>query len=95
MPPNTPQDLDLAHRDTRRTVQLDDYARFLVDSVDEAAARIVELIRNPGLRETLGMKARTTVRERFLLPHMLEDYLDLFGGFETLYRLNDCPSPGR
>ena len=62
---------------------------FLVDSIDEAAARIVELVRNPGLRETLGMKARATVRERFLLPHMLEDYLDLFGGFETLYRLND------
>jgi len=61
---------------------------FLVDSVGEAAERIVQLVRNPELRERLGAKARKTVRERYLLPHMLERYLDLFGGFETIYRLD-------
>lgn len=62
---------------------------FLVDSIDEAAERIVQLVKNPQLRERLGEKARATVRERFLLPHMLEDYLDLFGSFETIYRLRE------
>lgn len=62
---------------------------FLVDSVDEAAERIVQLVRNPELREHLGKKAPETVRERFLMPHMLERYLNLFGDFETIYRLND------
>jgi len=62
---------------------------FLVDSIDEAAERIVQLVRTPELRERLGKKARNTVREQFLLPHMLENYLDLFGGFETIYRLRD------
>jgi trehalose synthase len=62
---------------------------FLVDSVDEAAERIVQLVRTPELRKRLGKKARETVREQFLLPHMLEDYLDLFGSFETIYRLRD------
>jgi len=62
---------------------------FLVDSVDEAAERIVQLVQAPALRERLGERARETVREQFLLPHMLERYLDLFGHFETLYRLRD------
>ncbi len=62
---------------------------FLVDSVDEAAERIVQLLETPELRERLGERARATVRERFLLPHMLENYLDLFDSFETIYRLED------
>jgi trehalose synthase len=62
---------------------------FLVDTVEEAAARIVELIRQPELRDRLGAAARRTVRNRFLLPHMLEKYLDLFAGYETIYRLRD------
>ncbi|MEF8817478.1 MAG: glycosyltransferase [Salinibacter sp.] len=61
----------------------------LVDSVDEAAEQIVELVKNPERRKRLGKNARATVRERFLLPHMLEDYLDLFGSFQTIYRLSD------
>ncbi len=62
---------------------------FLVDSVDEAAERIIQLVQTPELRERLGTRAQRTVRERFLLPHMLEDYLDLFDSFETIYRLRD------
>ncbi len=70
--------------------QIDDGENgFLVDSVDEAAKRIVQLVRTPELRERLGENARETVREHFLMPHMLERYLDLFGSFETIYRLND------
>ncbi|PEN14817.1 glycosyl transferase family 1 [Longibacter salinarum] len=72
----------------RRQIE-DGKTGFLVDSVEEAAERIVQLVRDPDLRERLGQAARTTVRDRFLLPHMLERYLDLFAGFETLYRLRD------
>ena len=60
---------------------------FLVDSVEETAHRIVQLVEDPALRDRLGKRAQTTVREKFLLPHMLERYLDLFSSFETIYRL--------
>jgi trehalose synthase len=72
----------------RRQIQ-DGENGFLVDTVDEAAERIVQLVQTPELRERLGKRARTTVRERFLMPHMLERYLDLFRSFETIYRLTD------
>jgi trehalose synthase len=61
---------------------------FLVSSIDEAAERIVTLVGDEGLRRDLGEKARETVRERFLLIHLLEQYLDLFRSFETTYTLN-------
>lgn len=51
---------------------------FVVSSVEEAAARIVELVRNEGLRRRLGEAGRKTVSDRFLLVRMLENYLDLF-----------------
>jgi trehalose synthase len=60
---------------------------FLVSSNEEAAARIVQVIKNRDLRERLGQRARETVRKRFLLTRYLEQYLDLFSSFETVYRL--------
>lgn len=51
---------------------------FLVSSPKEAAKRIVQLIENPRLREKLGRAARETVREKFLMPRLLRDYLKLF-----------------
>jgi hypothetical protein len=61
---------------------------FLVSSIEEAAARIVQLIKDKGLRERLGQKGRETVRERFLLTRLLAQYLDLFNSFETRFRLH-------
>jgi trehalose synthase len=61
---------------------------FLVSSVDEAADRIVRLLRDPDLRRRLGKEAKRTVRERFLMSRYLEDYLDLFNSFETIYRFS-------
>jgi trehalose synthase len=52
---------------------------FLVSSIEETAARIVEILRDPALEETLGFNARETVRESFLLTRLLEQYLDLLG----------------
>lgn len=60
---------------------------FLVNSVEEAAERMVKLLRDPQLRAEMGERARETVRQRFLMTRYLEDYLDLFNSFETDYRL--------
>jgi len=51
---------------------------FLVSSPREATKRIVQLIKNPQLAEKLGEAARETVREKFLMPRLLRDYLKLF-----------------
>jgi trehalose synthase len=50
---------------------------YLVDDVGSAAARIVELLRDPEMRERMGAAARERVRERFLSLRELEDYLRL------------------
>ena len=60
---------------------------FLVSSVDDAAHRIVQLVKDGKLREQMGRKARQAVAGRFLLTRYLEQYLDLFGSFETVFRL--------
>ncbi len=60
---------------------------YLVDSPEEAAARIVELVKDRGLRERMGGKARETVRKRFLMTRLMEDWLDLVGSFEARFQL--------
>jgi len=51
---------------------------FLVSSPGEAASRIVQLIENPELGKKMGQGARETIREKFLMPRLLWDYLKLF-----------------
>jgi trehalose synthase len=60
---------------------------FLVESVEEAAERIVEVVKNPALGRKLGDKAKETVRARFLMTRLMEDWLDLVGSFEPSFRL--------
>ena len=60
---------------------------FLVSTIEEAADRIVRLIRDKDLRSSLGRAAHEQVRENFLMTRLLEDYLDLFSSFETIFRL--------
>ena len=68
--------------------QIEDGANgFLVSSVEQAAARIVQLLKDKSLRRRVGAAAHETVRQKFLLPHSLEHYLDLFSSFKTIYRL--------
>lgn len=61
---------------------------FLVSSVEEAAARLVQLLKDEKLRRQMGKKAKETVRERFLMIRLLEQYLDLFNSFKTVYQLS-------
>jgi trehalose synthase len=60
---------------------------FLVSSVEEAAKRMVQLIKGKKLRKQMGERAKETVRKKFLLTRYLEQYLDLFNSFETIYQL--------
>ena len=66
---------------------------FLVSSVDEAAERIVRLLRDPDLRARLGHAAHERVREHFLFTRTVEQYLDLIGSFEPEFRLREGVEP--
>ena len=59
---------------------------FLVDSIEQAAQRIIELVGNEDLRHEMGRAAKDRVRENFLMIRLMEQYLDLFGSFETSYQ---------
>jgi trehalose synthase len=65
----------------------DGVSGFLVNNVEEAAARIVTVLKDGKLRARLSRNARETVRRRFLMPRMMEDWLDLIGAFEIQFRL--------
>ncbi|MBI5604374.1 MAG: glycosyltransferase [Deltaproteobacteria bacterium] len=60
---------------------------FLVSNIKEAAERVVHLVKDKKLQERMGKKGREMVRKNFLLTRYLEQYLDLFNSFETIYRL--------
>jgi trehalose synthase len=67
---------------------------FLVSSVEQAAARIVQLLKDDRLRATMGEKARDSVRGKFLLTRLFEQYLDLFESFEPRFGLRGDRAPG-
>ena len=50
---------------------------FLVNSIDEAASRIVTLLQNADLRRRMGASGREMVRRKFLLSRLAEDWIDL------------------
>ena len=57
-------------------VQIEDGVNgFLVDSPEECARRIVQVLEDTDLRQRMGSKARESVREKFLLPRLVLDYL--------------------
>lgn len=60
---------------------------FLVDSIEQAADRIVRILKDPDLARRVGTAGRETVRERFLMTRLMEDWLDLLGSFEASFRL--------
>jgi trehalose synthase len=67
---------------------------FLVDTVNEAADRIVLLLGNRRLRDQMGAQAKESVLKRFLMIRGLEDLLDLFAAFRIHFTLQ-YPKRGR
>jgi trehalose synthase len=65
----------------------DGVSGFLVDTNEQTAARMVQLIKDSNLRRKLGECARESVRTQFLMTRLMEDWLDLVGSFETVFRL--------
>jgi trehalose synthase len=56
----------------------DGYDGYLVDSVEECAARTIELLADPVGADAMGTQGREHVRENFLATRELEDWLRLF-----------------
>jgi trehalose synthase len=70
--------------------QIDDGENgFLVSSVEEAAERIVQLVKDQELAAAMGQRAREKVKERYLMTRLLEQYLDLLNAFETDFVLSE------
>jgi len=51
---------------------------FLVSTPNETAKRVIQLLKSPKLSKRLGNAAHNSVREKFLMPRLLRDYLRLF-----------------
>jgi trehalose synthase len=60
---------------------------YLVNNVEEAAGCVVALLKDHKLRGRMGRNARKTVRERFLMTRLMEDWLELIGSFEANFQL--------
>ena len=60
--------------------------------MEQAAARIVQLIKDGELRRRMGERVRESVKRRFLMTRLLEQYIDLFSSFETVHYLRDRSS---
>jgi trehalose synthase len=51
---------------------------FLVETVEQCAARCGELLADPALGKSLGRRGKEHVRQHFLTPRYLRDYLRIF-----------------
>ena len=57
----------------------DGVSGFLVETVEACAARALEILADPGLGKRLGLAGKAHVRQEFLMPRYLRDYLRIFG----------------
>jgi trehalose synthase len=51
---------------------------YLVSSVEECAERSLAILSDPGLGKRLGRAGKEAVRQRFLMPRLLRDWLKVF-----------------
>jgi trehalose synthase len=56
---------------------VDGESGFLVSTVEECADRAIQILEDPGLGRRLGLAGKERVRERFLTPRLLRDWLAL------------------
>jgi trehalose synthase len=77
---------------------------FLVDSVEECAEKLLNLLHNPEEGAELALSGKDIVRERFLLPRLIADELELYsslletgagGTGVTETRTRGMPNPGQ
>ncbi|MEX2100580.1 MAG: glycosyltransferase [Acidimicrobiia bacterium] len=59
------------------------YDGFLVDSIEECAARTIDLLADPVGADAMGAQGREYVRNNFLSTRELEDWLALFGDLRS------------
>jgi trehalose synthase len=57
----------------------DGYNGYLVDTVEECAARTIDLLADPVGADAMGVQGREFVRQNFLSTRELEDWLVLLG----------------
>jgi trehalose synthase len=65
----------------RRQIK-DGWNGYLVSTPDQAAARMVQLLKEPELRKQVGLRAKESVRQNFLMSRLLEDWLDLLSKYD-------------
>ncbi|MCA1817671.1 MAG: glycosyltransferase [Acidobacteria bacterium] len=70
----------------RRQIE-DGVTGFLVNTVEECAARVVQLVKDERLRRRFGEAARESVRRRYLMSRLLEQHLDLYDSFDATFKL--------
>ena len=51
---------------------------YLVSTVEDCAKRSLEILQDPALGKALGRRGKEHVREHFLTPRYLRDYLKIF-----------------
>jgi trehalose synthase len=56
----------------------DGVSGYLVDTVEACAARATDILKDPALGKALGRRGKEHVREHFLMPRYLRDYLRVF-----------------
>jgi trehalose synthase len=56
----------------------DGVSGYLVDTVEACGARILDILNDPGLGRSLGLRGKEHVRANFLTPRYLRDYLKIF-----------------
>ncbi|MFP4529636.1 MAG: glycosyltransferase, partial [Candidatus Kapaibacterium sp.] len=61
---------------------------YLVNSVDEAAERMITLLKDEDKCRMMGKKGMAIVRKNFLMIRLLEQYLDLFNSFDIKFTLD-------
>jgi len=54
---------------------------FFITSAKKAAKKIIRLLENPHIAESVGEKAHNYVKEHFLMPDRVADYLRIFNYF--------------
>lgn len=65
-------------------LQIDDGVNgYLVNSVEECAERVIQLLKNPQLARQFGIKGKEKVREKFLCVTELEAYLHMLTAIEA------------